>query len=208
MSGRLPRVGTPLLGLAAICALALLGVGAMAAAAAGTPVRTLAAADQLEIGILDELNAIRRSHGLAPVRLSRPLSAAADAHSRSMGTHGYFQHESRDGSAFWKRVKRFYAPGGHGTWSVGENLLWSSGGIDASRALKLWMESPDHRANILTAPLARDRALGGHRRRRAGRLRRPRRDHHHLGLRRQNLTSRGVTLSASARSSVDRATDF
>ena len=96
-----------------------------------------------------QLNAIRRAHGLVPVRLSQPLSAAADAHSRSMGTYGYFEHESRDGSAFWKRVQRYYGAA-LGTWSVGENLLWSSGGVDASAALELWMESPAHRANILT----------------------------------------------------------
>jgi uncharacterized protein YkwD len=144
-------VGRRLSCIAAICALALLGAGATGATAAGKPARALAAADQLESQVLDELNAIRRSHGLVPVRLSRPLSAAADAHSRSMGTFGYFQHESRDGSEFWKRVKRFYGSGGYGTWSVGENLLWSSGGVDASRALKLWMESPGHRANILAA---------------------------------------------------------
>ena len=122
----------------------------MGANAAGKPVRTLAAADQLESQVLGELNAVRRSHGLVPVRLSRELSAAADSHSRAMGKFGFFQHESRDGSAFWKRVQRFYGAGA-GTWSVGENLLWSSGGVDASRALKLWMASPAHRANILTA---------------------------------------------------------
>ena len=143
-------VGRRLFALVAICALALLGVGAMGATAAGKPARSLAAADQLESGVLVELNAIRRAHGLVPVRLSHPLSAAADAHSRSMGRYGYFEHESRDGSAFWTRVQRFYGAGSYGTWSVGENLLWSSGGVDASRALKLWMESPAHRANILT----------------------------------------------------------
>ena len=33
---------------------------------------------------------------------------------------------------------------------MGENLLWSTGGLDASRALKVWMASPGHRKNILT----------------------------------------------------------
>jgi uncharacterized protein YkwD len=144
-------VGRRFSSLAVVCALAFLGVGAMGATAAGTPVRTLAASDQLESSVLEELNAIRRSHGLVPVRLSRPLSAAADEHSRSMGAFGYFEHDSRDGSAFWKRIKRFYGSSGFGRWSVGENLLWSSGRVDASAAVKLWMESPGHRANILAA---------------------------------------------------------
>ena len=135
---------------AVLAALALLSLGAVGATAAGNPVRTLSAANQLESQVLDELNAVRRAHGLVPLHLSRPLSAAADSHSRAMGTFGFFGHSSRDGSAFWKRVQRFYRPGSHGNWSVGENLLWSTTGLDASGALKLWMTSPGHRKNILT----------------------------------------------------------
>jgi len=136
--------------LAVLAVLALLSLGAGQATATGNPARTLSAADQLESQVLGELNAIRRAHGLVPLRLSRPLSSAADSHSRAMGTFGFFAHSSRDGSAFWKRVQRFYGPTGHGTWSVGENLLWSTTGLDASGALKLWMASPAHRKNILT----------------------------------------------------------
>ena len=67
-----------------------------------------------------------------------------------MGDDGYFAHESRDGSAFWKRVQRFY--GQRGTaWSVGENLLWSSPRRSTRAAVELWMDSPGHRRNILTA---------------------------------------------------------
>lgn len=135
--------------LALALALALVGVLAAGAGAASAP-RTLAAADALEPKVLAELNAIRRSHGLAPVKLSQPLSAAADAHSRAMGRYGFFAHESRDGSQFWKRVERYYVPRGYRTWSVGENLLWSSGTLTAPAALKLWMASPGHRKNILT----------------------------------------------------------
>jgi uncharacterized protein YkwD len=68
-----------------------------------------------------------------------------------MGTYGFFSHESRDGSEFWARVKRWYGPGGYSRWSVGENLLWASGRLNATRALDLWMSSPGHRKNILTA---------------------------------------------------------
>ncbi len=139
--------------IAAVVAVALtLGVGLVAGAgAAPGDTRTLAAADSLEKQVLAELNAIRRKHGLAPLRISRPLTAAADAHSKAMGTHGFFDHDSRDGSEFWKRVRRFYGPSGYATWSVGENLLWSSGRLDAAAALRLWMNSPGHRKNILTA---------------------------------------------------------
>ena len=90
-----------------ILALAVLGVGAAGAGAAGGSARSLTAADQLESQVLVELNKIRRDHGLVPVKISRPLTLAADTHSRNMGSFGFFQHESRDGSAFWKRVQRF-----------------------------------------------------------------------------------------------------
>jgi uncharacterized protein YkwD len=137
--------------LALAIAPALLSVFAAGAGAASQPVRTLAAADQLEGQVLVELNQIRRRHGLTPLRLSKPLSAAADTHSRAMGTHGFFDHDSRDGSEFWQRVQRFYGDDGYRSWSVGENLLWSSGQLSAAAALKLWMGSPGHRKNILTA---------------------------------------------------------
>jgi len=131
-------------------ALAVVSALAAGAGAASKPARTLAAADALEANVLAELNAIRREHGLAPLRLSEPLSAAADAHSRAMGTYGFFAHDSRDGSEFWKRVQRYYVPRGYRNWSVGENLLWSSGTLTAPTALRLWMKSAGHRKNILT----------------------------------------------------------
>lgn len=134
-----------------IVALAALSIGAAGAGAAGGASRSLTAADELESQVLVELNKVRRDYGLVPVKLSRPLSSAADAHSKAMGTFGFFAHESRDGSAFWKRVQRFYGPGKFASWSVGENLLWSSGELTAKQAVEMWMKSPKHRENILTA---------------------------------------------------------
>lgn len=143
-------MGLRLTQTAVVAALALLSVGAAGANAVGTPVRTVSSVNQLESQVLGQLNAVRRNHGLAPLRLSLPLSAAADAHSRAMGKFGFFSHESRDGSEFWARVKRWYGPSGYRSWAVGENLLWSSGQLSAGAAVKLWMESPGHRKNILT----------------------------------------------------------
>ena len=135
----------------AVLAVALLSVFVGAGGAATTPARTFVAAEALESGVLAELNGIRRRHGLAPLRLSKPLSAAAAAHSRAMGTYGFFAHDSRDGSEFWERVQRFYGPEGYTTWAVGENLLWSAGSLTAAAALRLWLKSPGHRRNILTS---------------------------------------------------------
>ena len=138
--------------LALSACLAVFAVGSTSAGAAGrSPASTIAAANTLESQVLVELNAIRAAHGLVPLRLAPSLGAAADAHSRAMGHHGFFTHESRDGSGFQKRVERFYGSKGYGNWSVGENLLWATPTVSAADALRLWMASPNHRQNILTA---------------------------------------------------------
>lgn len=137
--------------LALIACLAVLVAGATNAGAAASPASTIASANALESQVLVELNAIRVDHGLVPLRLAPALGAAADAHSRAMGHLGFFTHESRDGSGFQKRVERFYGSKGYGNWSVGENLLWAAPAPSAAEALRLWMASPSHRQNILTA---------------------------------------------------------
>jgi uncharacterized protein YkwD len=134
---------------AAVAVLAAAFGAASTGAQAGTA-QPAAALNGLERTVLAELNKVRRAHGLAPLRASAPLGVAAAKHSEAMGRFGFFAHESRDGSPFHDRVKRFYRPTSGG-WSVGENLLWSTVGIDARRAVALWMASPGHRQNILTA---------------------------------------------------------
>jgi uncharacterized protein YkwD len=104
----------------------------------------------LESGVLQQVNAIRAAHGLKAVRLDARLTTAASQHTREMGADGYFEHASYDGTAFWKRIARYYASSDYGYWSVGENLLWSSPDVDPQKAVELWMASPEHRANILT----------------------------------------------------------
>jgi uncharacterized protein YkwD len=104
----------------------------------------------LDAGVLVQLNAIRTAHGLVPLRLNPALTAAAQGHSAQMLADGYFAHESVNGAPFWKRLTA-YSDSAHGSWSVGENLLWSSPNVDATHALQLWMASPEHRHNILTA---------------------------------------------------------
>ncbi len=122
------------------------------AAPASARVRDHASAMQaLQAGVLTEINATRWGHGLGPLRLSSALSAAARQHSVEMATRGYFSHTSSNGTSFDRRVARYYPMGRNSYWSVGENLLWSSPDVDAGGALDMWMNSPEHRANILSA---------------------------------------------------------
>ena len=115
------------------------------------PVRHVAraGATALEAAVFVDVNRVRARHGLGPLRVSARLTAAANQHSREMARRGYFSHSSADGSAFWRRVERFYGSRGFGFWSVGENLLWSSPDVDAAGAIDMWMKSPPHRANLL-----------------------------------------------------------
>ncbi len=120
--------------------------GALAACAA--PGVSSRGAD-LDQALLAELNAIRRAHGLAALVVSPALGASAAAHSRDMLVHGYFAHPSSNGTPFWRRIETYYPDTARGRWSVGENLFWSSGRVDAASSLAAWMASPPHRTNIL-----------------------------------------------------------
>ena len=102
----------------------------------------------LEAKLLVEVNSLRVSRGLAPLRVSRELAAAASRHSLEMVRHGYFEHDG-PGSSYARRLKAHYPAGRHGRWLVGENLAWGSPTISAHDAVSLWLRSPKHRANLL-----------------------------------------------------------
>ena len=129
---------------------AVLGILVLPATATSSPNRHTVALSSLETGVLQQLNAIRVQHHLVPLTLSSHLTVASKQHTIEMGADGYFEHSSHDGTEFWKRIVRWYPQSGFHTWSVGENLLWSSPDVDPGRALDLWMHSPEHRANILS----------------------------------------------------------
>jgi uncharacterized protein YkwD len=121
-------------------------------AAVAAPQRsgTRAAMAALEGSVVARMNAVRRSHGLRVLRMSRRLRTAAVFHSKDMGRRGYFEHDSLTGTSFWRRIERFYPSRGFSFWTVGENLLWGSDTYDATFAVREWMESPPHRRNILS----------------------------------------------------------
>ena len=104
----------------------------------------------LEQGVVARINAVRRRHGLRSLRSNRRLAAAADFHSRDMARKGYFEHDSANGTAFWRRIERFYPSRGFRSWTVGENLLWATDSYGSGFAVREWMLSPPHRQNILS----------------------------------------------------------
>jgi uncharacterized protein YkwD len=126
---------------------------AAATAAQATPSVAARASERstsLDQEILARLNDVRAEHGLRPLALSGALQQAAAFQSRAMLSGGFFEHDAPNGPTFSSRLKRFYAPiAGRGGWSAGENLLYTSGTLDADQAMDAWMDSAGHRRNIL-----------------------------------------------------------
>jgi uncharacterized protein YkwD len=130
--------------------LAAVSLTAPASARIERTTRSSSGVSALEAAMLANVNQIRAQHGLRTLKLSTRLSGAASQQSQAMGARGFFSHNSADGTAFWKRIRRYYTDRNYRYWSVGENLLWSSPDVDASKALDMWMKSPEHRANLLS----------------------------------------------------------
>jgi uncharacterized protein YkwD len=132
-----------------IAALAAAALTAAAGAAPAAETRSLSSVKPLEAALLAEVNALRRSKGVPPLRAAPTLAAAATAHSRAMATRGFFAHASPDGTPFWRRISRFYVSQQYRSWSVGENLAFSSSNTNAKQVLRMWLDSPPHRKNLL-----------------------------------------------------------
>jgi uncharacterized protein YkwD len=134
-----------------------LGLAVLVVAAGGTLATTATATTRSETSlrtlnheVLAAVNTFRAAHGLGKLRESRALDRSARQHSLEMGKDGYFAHPSANGTAFWKRIRHYYVAHHYSYWSVGENLLWSSPSVSAAGAMKLWIGSPEHLANLLT----------------------------------------------------------
>lgn len=144
--------------VAVLAAAAMAAVLAVSAASGATRAlrTTRASRSERSLGslnheVLAAINAFREAHGLHTLRLSAALDRSASEHSFEMGADGYFAHPSADGEAFWRRIEHYYGSSRSNYWSVGENLLWASPGIDAEHAMQLWINSPEHLANLMAA---------------------------------------------------------
>jgi uncharacterized protein YkwD len=124
-----------------------------------SPRPTVAAIPAFARSIVAELNRARIEQGLRPLRQSSVLTAAAVAHATALATRGQFTHSWPDGRPFPTWIRPFYSARGYRIWSVGENLLWSTPGIDAATVVERWLASPTHR-HILLTPSWREVGLG------------------------------------------------
>ena len=140
------RAAAPLT-LAVGCMLAALPISAISATAGANP-----RVDAKERAIVRAINRERARHDLAKVRSNRRLARAADFHSWEMLDADYFAHESRDGSPFHERVRRYVS-----YRTIGETLamVGRCGKGSARRIVRMWMNSPGHRAILLSSTFRR-----------------------------------------------------
>jgi uncharacterized protein YkwD len=130
---------------------AVLAVAVVPASGSAGPQGAQAPETQLQVALLTQINSFRTAHGLVPLRVSGGLTVAAGGHSAQMARLGFFSHNSANGQSFSGRLAATYPARGFHRWSVGENLVWGGPDIGAVRAFRLWLSSPMHRANLLTA---------------------------------------------------------
>jgi uncharacterized protein YkwD len=125
----------------------------------GSPTR-IEPRDAIEAAVVREINRVRVARGRPPVRVAPSLRTAARRHTHAMLTHGFFRHESLDGTRFSVRIKHHYTDRGWASWSVGEALLASTGSsVEASVVVAAWLRSASHR-DIILSPGWRDTGIG------------------------------------------------
>ncbi|WP_241968416.1 CAP domain-containing protein [Streptomyces sp. ICBB 8177] len=93
--------------------------------------------------VLALVNQARAKAGCQPLATDAKLTALAQDFSTEMGTRGFFDHTDPDGKSPWDRAKTL----GIGNLA-GENI--ARGQADAQAVMAAWMQSPGHRANILS----------------------------------------------------------
>jgi uncharacterized protein YkwD len=129
-------------------AVALIAAACLATALMTAPTAHAASArvSGTERAVITLMNRVRAQHRLPRLRSSVRLSMAADRHSLDMLRNDFFAHQSSDGTSFDRRV-RAYAKARR----VGENLAMVSRARRAARmVVRMWLNSPEHRAILLS----------------------------------------------------------
>jgi uncharacterized protein YkwD len=87
-------------------------------------------------------NAARVQRGCRRLRVDNRLTRSARVHSLEMAKSGQFTHNSPDGASPWDRMDQ---AGYHA--GAAENI--GRGYTSPEEAVRGWLDSPDHRQNIL-----------------------------------------------------------
>jgi uncharacterized protein YkwD len=108
------------------------------------------AVEDLRAATLCLMNAERAARGLGRLQAEPLLSRVAASYARQMVRGQFFDHTSPAGSTMLARIRSTSYLRDVTSWSVGENLAWGSGDLATPRAMvRAWMQSAEHRANLL-----------------------------------------------------------
>ncbi|MGP3911237.1 CAP domain-containing protein [Nonomuraea sp. 10N515B] len=109
----------------------------------GRPAASRSFASAAETAVVKLTNDARARNGCRPLIHDRKLHLAAERHSADMAANNYFDHDSRDGRTFDRRIRA----AGFAFTRAGENI--AKGQPTAAAVVRAWLNSPGHRANIM-----------------------------------------------------------
>ena len=95
--------------------------------------------DRGERAVVHAINRARAAHGLRALRANGRLARAANAHTRSMLRSNFFSH-----GAFGSRLRRYVS-----FRRIGETIAMRSR-CSARGVVRMWLNSPPHRAVLLS----------------------------------------------------------
>lgn len=105
-----------------------------------------------EQAVIEQTNEVRMQNGLPPLKKNADLGNSARYHSADMSANDYFSHDTlnrKDGELVeacdtWARIEKYYT-----NWlALAENI--AAGQRTPEQAMNGWMNSPDHKHNILS----------------------------------------------------------
>ncbi len=108
--------------------------------------------NEFEQAVVEQTNEIRMKFGLGPLKRVNGLNNSARYHAADMSVDNYFNHNTMNVSFgeevevcdTWNRIESFYT-----NWqALAENI--AAGQRVPEMAIEGWMNSPDHRHNILS----------------------------------------------------------
>lgn len=95
--------------------------------------------------LLEQTNKERNKHNLVSLTINNQLSKAAQAKAENMVSEDYWSHNTPSGKTPWA----FITDSGYQYQTAGENLAYGFRG--AKETVRGWMNSPEHRDNILNS---------------------------------------------------------
>ncbi|ASO22299.1 Cysteine-rich secretory protein family protein [Actinoalloteichus hoggarensis] len=110
------------------------------------PTQPLAGQSPEAAEVVTLANEARAAEGCGALRFDDRLFTAAQRHSSDMASRDYFSHESPEGTSFVDRA----IAAGHPS-PAAENI--AMGARSADQVMRMWLDSPGHRGNILNCDL-------------------------------------------------------